>query len=136
MGEAEVRLFESWMERLSAADDPLEFYYEHIWAPDIDYRAVEGAIDDAGPLIGRDAMRDYAADWYEMFPNLQVVPEEIIDGGPECLIVIWHMTGTAKASGVPTDLRYAAAYRIRGARIVRGREYLTREDAFAAVTAG
>jgi ketosteroid isomerase-like protein len=132
MGDGEVRLFESWVAQLAAADDPLDVWYEHIWAPDIDHRAIEGAPDDVGPIVGRDAMRAYLADWYEMFPDLEVVPEEIVDAGPERVVVVWHVTGTAKASGVPTELRLAIVYTIRAERIVRGREYMTKEQALAA----
>jgi ketosteroid isomerase-like protein len=133
MGDAEVQLFRSWVERLAVAEEPLDVWYEQIWAPDIDHRAIEGAPDDVGPIIGRDAMRAYLADWYEMFPDLTVVPDEIIDAGPERVIVVWHVTGTAQASGVPTELRLAIAYTIGGGRIVRGREYMTKDEALAAV---
>jgi ketosteroid isomerase-like protein len=132
MGEAEVRLFESWVAQLAAADDPLDVWYEHIWAPDVDHRAIEGAPDDVGPIVGRDAMRAYLADWYEMFPDLEVLPEEIVDAGPERVIVVLHVTGTAKASGVPTELRLAVVYTIRAGRIVRGREYMTKGQALEA----
>ena len=133
MGDAEVKLFQSWAEQLAAADEPLDFFYEHIWAPDIDYRAIEGAPDDVGPIVGRDAMRDYLADWYEMFADFAAVPQEFIDAGPERLIVTWHIAGTARASGVPTELRFAVAYTIRGGKIVRGREYMTKDEALAGV---
>jgi ketosteroid isomerase-like protein len=129
MGVAEVEQFEMWVEQLAAADDPLDFWYEHMWAPDIDHRAIEGAPDDVGPIIGRDAVRAYLADWYEMFPDLAAVPEEIVDAGPERVVVVWHVSGTAKASGVPTELRSAIVYTIRGGKIVRGREYMTKDEA-------
>ncbi len=132
MGHAEVQLFQSWVERLAASEDPLDVWYEQIWAPDIDHRAIEGAPDDVGPIIGRDAMRAYLADWYEMFPDLTAAADEIVDAGPERVIVVWHLTGTAQASGVPTELRLAIVYTIRNGRIVRGREYMTKDEALAA----
>ena len=133
MGQAEVRLFKSWVEQLAMGDDPLDVWYEQIWAPDVDHRAIEGAPDDVGPIIGRDAMRAYLADWYEMFPDLTVAADEIIDAGAERVIVVWHVTGTAQASGVPTELRLAVVYTVRSGRIVRGREYMTKDEALAAV---
>ena len=66
-------------------------------------------------------MRAYIADWYEMFPDLEIVPDEIVDAGPERVLVVWHVTGTAKGSGVPTELRYAAVYTIRGGKIAEER---------------
>jgi ketosteroid isomerase-like protein len=77
-------------------------------------------------------MRAYIADWYEMFRDLEIVPDEIVDAGPERVIVVWHVTGTAKVSGVPTELRYAALCTIRDGKIVRGREYMTKDEALAA----
>ena len=74
MGEGEVRLFETWLREIAAADQPLDVWYDHIWAEDIDHRAIEGAPDDIGPILGRDAMRRYLEDWYEMFPDLVIEP--------------------------------------------------------------
>jgi len=133
MGVAEVELFQSWTAQLAAADDPLDFWYEQMWAADVDHRAIEGAPDDMGPIIGRDAMRAYLADWYETFADLTAVPEEYIDAGPERVIVVFHVAGTARAGGVPTELRIAIAYTIRDGKIVRGREYTTKENALAAL---
>jgi ketosteroid isomerase-like protein len=133
MGEAEVKQFELWLGQLATAEDPLDVWYEHMWAADVDHRAIEGAPDDVGPIIGRDAARAYLAEWYEMFPDLEVVPEGIIDGGPERVIVMWHVTGTAKASGVPTEMRLTMVFTIRAGRIVRSREYMTKDEALAAV---
>jgi ketosteroid isomerase-like protein len=78
-------------------------------------------------------MRAYLADWYEMFADFTVVPEEFIDAGPERVIVTWRIAGMARVSGVPTELRFTAAYTIRAGKIVRGREYRTKDEALAAI---
>src|SRR6202023_868518 len=85
--------------------DQLDFAYRNVWAEDIDHRAVEGAPDDHGPIIGRDAMRAYVTDWYEMFPDLTIFFEDITDAGPGRVIAVPHLAGPARASGVPTELR-------------------------------
>jgi ketosteroid isomerase-like protein len=41
--------------------------------------------------------------------------------------------GRARLSGVTTELRYAIVYTLRDGKIVRGREYANRQEAFAAV---
>jgi ketosteroid isomerase-like protein len=133
MGEAEVNLFQWWAEQINAADDALDFLYEHVWAADVDHRAIEGAPDDVGPIIGRDAMRAYLSDWYAMFAGLTVTIEEVIDAGPRRVIVVWHLTGTARGSGVPTEMRVPTVFTIRDAKVVRGREYLTMDQALSAV---
>jgi ketosteroid isomerase-like protein len=132
MSEADVKLFQSWAEQSSAAEDPLGFAYQNMWGHDIDHRAIEGAPDDHGAIIGRDAMRAYVADWFQMFPDLTFAYEEITDAGPGRVIVVIHVAGTAQASGVPTEMRVPVLYTIRDGKIVRGREYMTMNEARAA----
>lgn len=133
MSGSEVDLMKMWHEESSKADDPIGYWAEHAWAAHIDYRAVEGSADDAGPIIGREAMGAYVGEWLELFDELQVVPEEITAEGHGKLIVHLRVAGTAKVSGVPAEIRFFAAYWIRDGRIVRGREYMTRDEAEAAV---
>jgi ketosteroid isomerase-like protein len=132
MSEADVQLFQSWAERVAVAEDQLDFMYENMWAQDIDHRAIEGAPDEHGPIIGRDAMRAYLAEWVEMFPNIKVAFEDITDAGPGRVIVVQHVAGTAKASGVTTEIRVPTMWTIRDGKIVRGREYLTMDEALRA----
>ncbi len=76
--------------------------------------------------------------WFELFPDLRATFEEIIDAGPGCVIAVTHITGTAKASGLRTEMRVPILETIRDGRIVRGREYLTMDEALraAALTSG
>jgi len=132
MSESDVQLFQSWAEQAALAEDFVGFWYENAWAADMDHRAIEGAPDDHGPIIGRDAMRAYAADWYETFPDLAIVIEGVTDAGPGRVIAISHLAGTARASGVPTEIRFPVVYTIRDGKIVRSREYLTMDEALRA----
>ena len=132
MSEADVQLVQSWADQVTVAKDPIDFWYENVWAEDVDHRAAEGAPDDHGPIIGRDAMRAYVADWYEMWLDPTIAFEDIIDAGPGRVIVAIHFAGTGKASGVPTELRYAVVWTISDGKIVRGREYLAMDEAVRA----
>ena len=102
------------------------------WADDIDYRAIEGAPDDKGPIHGRDALRAYAQDWQDTFDDFTWEPVELIDAGGDNVIAVTRISGHAKLSGVETDLTYAALYTFRDGKIVRGREYWTRAEALEA----
>ena len=51
------------------------------WADDIEYRAAEGAIDDGGPMHGRDAVRAYMEDWVDMFDDVKLEPVELMNAG-------------------------------------------------------
>ena len=109
----------------------LDAFIEY-WADDIDYRAAEGALDDRGPMHGKDAIRAYMQDWLDLFDDFKSEALELIDGGEDQVIAIVRISGRAKQSGVETDLTYAATYTIRDGKIARGREYWTKEQALQA----
>jgi ketosteroid isomerase-like protein len=121
------RLFDAFNEGGLNAEDVLEYFTD-----DIDYRAVEGAPDDHGPVRGKEALRAYAQDWLDTFDNFRPEPVELIDAGDDKVIAIVRISGRAKLSGVETDLTYAALYTFRAGKIARGREYWTRAEALEA----
>ena len=102
------------------------------WADDIDYRAIEGALDDRGAMHGKEAVRAYVQDWLATFDGFSSEPIELIDAGEDRVIAVTRISGRAKLSGVETDLTYAALYTIRDGKIARGREYWTKEQALEA----
>ena len=53
------------------------------WAPDINWRAMEGAPDDVGEMTGREAARGYHQDWLDTFDDLTAEPEELIEVGDD-----------------------------------------------------
>jgi ketosteroid isomerase-like protein len=109
----------------------LNTWWEY-WAEDIDYRAVEGAPDDHGPIQGKEAMREYVQDWLDTFDDFRFEPVEITDAGKDKVIAVIRISGRAKLSGVETDLTFAILYTIRDGKIARGREYWTRDEALEA----
>jgi ketosteroid isomerase-like protein len=103
------------------------------WHPQVDWRAAEGALDDVGEIRGQEAMRAYVQDWLEDFDDLTFELEEVIDAGQDVVTVQW-IRGRAKGSGVATELRFAVVYTISDGRIVRGREYWTKDEALEAAS--
>jgi uncharacterized protein len=109
----------------------LDAWLEYL-ADDIDYRAAEGALDDRGPMHGKEAVRAYAQEWLDMFDEFKTEPVELIDAGGDKVIAVGRISGRAKLSGVETDLTYAVVYTIRDGKVARGREYMTRAEALEA----
>ena len=48
---------------------------------DVDYRAVEGAPDDRGPMHGKEALRPDVQDWLDTFDEFTAQPVELVDAG-------------------------------------------------------
>ena len=70
-------------------------------ADDIDYRAIEGAPDDHGPIRGKEALRAYVQDWVSTFDGFRSEPVELIDAGEDRIIAVTKISGTATAAPRP-----------------------------------
>jgi ketosteroid isomerase-like protein len=70
------------------------------WDEAIDYRAIEGAPDDRGPMHGRDALRAYFQDWIDTFDDVRTEVIEPIAAGDDVVIAVLRGSGRAKLSGV------------------------------------
>ena len=110
----------------------LDAWLDEYWGDDVDYRAVEGALDDHGPIHGKAELRAYLQDWLDMFDDFKMEPAELIDAGEDRVIAVTRLSGRAKLSGVETDLTFAVLYTVRDGKVVRGREYWTKEQALEA----
>jgi ketosteroid isomerase-like protein len=99
---------------------------------DIDFRAAEGALDDHGPIKGKEALRAFVQDWLDTFDDFRVEPVELIDVGEDKVIAVTRISGRAKLSGVETDLTYAELSTLRDGKIALSRQYLTRDEALKA----
>jgi ketosteroid isomerase-like protein len=128
MSDANVKVVR---EAAAAVNGDLDSWLEY-WSDDIDYRAVEGAPDDHGPIHGKAALRAYAQDWLDTFDDFIQQPIEVIDAGDEKVVAVIRVSGRAKLSGVEADLTYAVFYALQDGKIIRGREYWTRYEAVEA----
>ena len=104
------------------------------WDPEIDWRAVEGAADDAGVVRGHAALRRYYEEWLDSIEGLAAEVEEVLAVEGDRVAVALRNSGRGRASGVPTEGRYYVACTVRDGRIASGREYATAEEAVAAST--
>ena len=105
----------------------------HFWHPDIEWRAIEGALDDVGIMRGEHAVRRYYQDWIDTVDQLQVGVVEVIAEAGEQVVVVVRNSGRGRVSGAPSSGRYYVACIVRDGQIVSGREYATREQALEAV---
>jgi ketosteroid isomerase-like protein len=113
------------------ASGGLDRFLEH-WTDDLDHRSIEGALDDRGPIHGKDAMRAYVQDWIDTFDEFRIEPVELIDRGGDVLVAVLRYGGRAKLSGVETDETFGVVFTLRDGKIARGREYRTRDRALEA----
>jgi ketosteroid isomerase-like protein len=83
-------------------------------------------------MHGKAALRAYVQDWLDGFDNFKNEPVELLEAGEDQVVAVHRVSGTAKQSGIETEMTYAAVYTIRDRRVVRAREYLARDQALEA----
>lgn len=103
------------------------------WHPDINWRAIEGALDDIGVMHGPDAIRHHYSQWEETFDGLRTEPGEVIDAGGDQVLAVVRWFGRMKGSEAEVAIRYAIVFSIRDGKIAKGREFASREEAIEAV---
>lgn len=133
MSEENVAVIRDAVEALRA--EGLDAWAQFM-ADDIHYRAMEGAPDDRGPMHGRDAVRAYLQEWFDMFDGFKVEALELLDAGEDKVILVMRFAGRAKLSGIETDQTAAILYTIRDGKVARGKEFATREEAVEAAGMG
>jgi ketosteroid isomerase-like protein len=111
--------------------DTLRYWYDEVWHPDIDWRAVEGAPDDSGVMRGRERVRKYFEELLEAFDDLVAEPLEFTEVGDHVLVDV-RLTGRSRGGGVPTELRFSVTCLVKDGKLASGREYLSHDDAVAA----
>jgi ketosteroid isomerase-like protein len=109
----------------------LDRWMEH-FTDDVDWRAIEGDIDDVGPIHGKDAQRAWLQDWIDTFDEFWFEPVELIDAGEDKVVVVERYGGRAKLSGVETDQMEAEVFTIRDGKITRLRMFQERAEALEA----
>jgi ketosteroid isomerase-like protein len=67
----------------------------------------------------------------EPFEDVRVEPEEFIETDGEVIVIV-HVSGRGRGSGLPIDTRFAHLLTVRGGRVVRLRAFFDREEALHA----
>jgi ketosteroid isomerase-like protein len=129
MSQENIEVIRRAGETFNAGD--LAAWFE-FYDPEIDWRALEGAIDDVGEMHGTEALRRYVQDWTDEFEGVTVVLEELLEIGEDRVVAVQQLTGRARLSGIETQLRYVVLYTLRDGKIVRGREYRNKDEALRA----
>ena len=98
--------------------------------PEVEWKAVE----DPVVKIGFDGVLESLAGWFEVWDEVHVDLEELIDAGASVVAVV-NMRGRHAGSTSEVSERFFQVWTMRDERIVAFREYKTRTEALEAVGA-
>ena len=98
--------------------------------PDIEWR--DFATLDSDTVTGKDAVRAYFEMVMEAWEQIRLEPEEIIDLGGGRVVVVSHLTGRGKGSGVEVETQGADVLTFDEGSLVRWMGYADRAQALEA----
>jgi ketosteroid isomerase-like protein len=101
------------------------------WDPQIEWHFEREAVI-SGLHRGRDQVRAALSSFMTEWEDFAVEIEDLIPADDERVVMVVHVTGRGRGSGVPLDFREANIFTVRGGRIVSVREYFDREEALEA----
>jgi ketosteroid isomerase-like protein len=101
-----------------------------LMGPDFEWNPPEESLT-AGTYRGPEAVRTEITGWTESFEDFRWEIEEIVDAGDQ-ILVVGHMSGRGKTSGVEVGLTEYHVWTVHDERLVRMRMYHDREAAMEA----
>lgn len=110
-----------------------------------DYKAVNDAFDpevewhpppdipNATVAIGRDALIANFQDWFGAWEDYRLVPEDILGGPDDTVVVIVRESARGKGSGIEFgSRRICGVFQLRDRKVVRQQAFLDRAEALRA----
>jgi len=80
-----------------------------------------------------DAFRRFFEDWLEVWGEFRIVPQEGVDLGDGRVLVLNHLRGHGKSSGIEIDQEEAELYQARGGLLFRSQQWWSWREALEAV---
>jgi ketosteroid isomerase-like protein len=100
--------------------------------PDVEWHPPPD-IPSAAIANGRDALIATWQDWLGAWDDYRSIPEEILEGGADTVLVFAEESARGKDSGIKVrSRRVSGVYELRDGKIVRFKAYLDRAEALRA----
>jgi hypothetical protein len=99
--------------------------------PEIEWTTT-GPFRESATYRGHEEVRRYLGARLDVFEDVPVEPQELIDAGAR-VVVVARMSGRGKQSGAPVERTLASVGSLRDGMLVRIRNYPTKAEALEAV---
>jgi len=90
-------------------------------------------IPNAAVAVGRDALIANFQDWFGAWEDYRSVPEEILEGADDTVVVSTRESARGKGSGIEfASRRIFGVFQVRDRKVVRQQAFVDRAEAFRA----
>lgn len=94
-------------------------------------------IPNAAVAVGRDALIANFQDWFAGWEDYRSVPEEILEGPDDTVVVCTRESARGRGSGIEFDSRRIfGVFQLRDRKVVRQQAFLDRAEALRAAGVG
>ena len=85
----------------------------------------------AGVAHGHRGMEQFFRDWLGTWTDYEIATRELIDAG-DSVVIVFRQRGTGREGGVEIERDFFGVYDLNAAKVVRYRQYESREEALEA----
>ena len=105
--------------------------WREVFSEDVVWDTTAANMAGAGVYRGHEGAERFFVEWLGAWHDPTVEILELIDAG-DSVVSTFRWSGRGKASGVETQQTFFGVYDLRDGKVVRYRQYETREEALAA----
>ena len=99
--------------------------------PDVIWDTSADTMPSAGIYRGHEGVERFFREWLGAWSDYTIETRECIDAG-DSIVMVFRQGGVGRGSGVRTERDFFAVYDLRGSKVVRYRQYESREEALEA----
>jgi hypothetical protein len=99
--------------------------------PDVIWDTSAATMPMAGIYRGHEGVERFFRDWLGAWTSYAIEAREYIDVG-ESVVMVFRQSGVGRGSGVRTERDFFAVYDLHGSKVVRYRQFESREEALDA----
>jgi ketosteroid isomerase-like protein len=130
VSEASLDLVRRWLEASNRED--VQGFVE-LWDPQCEFFTLTGSRLSDAPYRGHAGVRRYREERTEVWAELRIEADELREVGDRA-VVIGHLCGRGRGSGVEMDHALGLVFDFRGDRVLRVRSYPDPAQALEAAT--
>ena len=105
--------------------------WRHYFDPDVVWDTSASKMPQAGVYLGHEGVERFFRDWLGTWRDFGVTTREYIDAG-DSVVIVFRQSGTGRSSGVRIERDFFGVYDLEESKVVRYRQYESREEALEA----
>jgi ketosteroid isomerase-like protein len=105
--------------------------WRHYFDPDVVWDTSASKMPQAGVYLGHQGVERFFRDWLGTWRDFGVTTLEYIDAG-DSVVIVFRQSGTGRSSGVRIERDFFGVYDLEESKVVRYRQYESREEALEA----